>query len=163
MECLAVAGSRMDPHYFQIDVADAKEAVYRERAYCYELYHHLRICLEGKLPHKLHGELDKSGHPIIRPEKPDFVLHEPGKHNGNLVVMEVKPVTTDKSGIEKDLRTLNHFLKVPRYDNAVMLVYGNNKMEMPDWIPSEVHKKGHGRITLFWHQGVGHRPIAIDL
>ena len=38
-EWLARASAELAPHYFQLPVAGAKDAIFRERAYCYELYH----------------------------------------------------------------------------------------------------------------------------
>ena len=63
--CLRKAGSKMDSHYFQLPVARRKERIYRERVYCYELYHQLRNALGDNFAYKLHGEVDKAGHPII--------------------------------------------------------------------------------------------------
>ena len=50
--------------YFQLPVADA-DSVYRERVYCYELYHQLRGSC-GNFPFSLGGEVDKIGHPHFR-------------------------------------------------------------------------------------------------
>lgn len=61
---LSVAASEIDNLYFQLPVAEA-DAVYRERVYCYELYHQLRSVWED-LPYALSGEVDKVGHPLFR-------------------------------------------------------------------------------------------------
>jgi hypothetical protein len=94
MRCLEEAGRRIDRHYFQLDVAGSEESIYRERVYCYELYHRLRYVLGDSFPYKLDGEVDKEGHPIIRPrlgpKKSDFIVHVPGKMNRNLIIIEVK-------------------------------------------------------------------------
>jgi hypothetical protein len=75
LECLIKATRKMDSHYFQLPVAQGDEPIYRERVYCYELYHQLRCILENNFPYKLHGEVDKGGHPVIRGfKKPDFAL-----------------------------------------------------------------------------------------
>ena len=42
---ISVAVSRIAHGYFQLPVADA-DALYRERVYCYELYHQLRCLWE---------------------------------------------------------------------------------------------------------------------
>ena len=67
--------------YFQLPIA-AGDDVYRERVYCYELYHRLRQEW-GRFPFSLGGEIDKSGHPLFRggpyaQAKPDFLVHQPG-------------------------------------------------------------------------------------
>ena len=116
MKCLLEAGKRVDAHYFQIEVAGSDELVYRERVYCYELYHQLRNILGDEFPYKLDGEVDKERHPIIRPElgpeKPDFIVHVPGEMDRNLVVIEVKPIIAKKQDLEKDINILKGFLVV---------------------------------------------------
>jgi hypothetical protein len=72
-----------DP-YFQLPVAQLADAVYRERVYCYELYHQLRSIWNG-FDFSLGGEVDKAGHPHFRDghyahAKPDFLVHRPGGH-----------------------------------------------------------------------------------
>src|SRR5262245_38397876 len=87
------AASNVSREYFQVPVADA-EAVYRERVYCYELYHQLR-CLWDRFPFSLGGEVDKSGNPHFAEgpyaqAEPDFLVHTPGAMGDNLAVIEVK-------------------------------------------------------------------------
>jgi hypothetical protein len=51
--------------YFQIErdtIEEGSPLVWRERAYCYELYHQIRCHLPYDYPYKLHGEIDKKGH-----------------------------------------------------------------------------------------------------
>jgi len=130
LESLKKACERIDRHYFQLDVAGSEEPIYRERVYCYELYHQLRCILGDTFPYKLDGEVDKAGHPIIRselgPKKPDFIVHVPGEMNRNLMVIEVKPVTVKNkiNELKEDLKTLKEFLHKARYYRAIMLIYG---------------------------------------
>jgi hypothetical protein len=75
------ATSLIGTDYFQLPVADA-DAVYRERVYCYELYHQLR-CLWGDFPFSLGGEIDKQGNPHFHggpyaAAVPDLLVHNPG-------------------------------------------------------------------------------------
>ena len=93
----------MQAHYFQLPTAGAEEAIYRERVYCYELYHQLRVLLQGEedlARYALSGEIDKRGHQIIRPCIPDLVFHAPGRMD-NMVVLEVKPINGELKGIQK--------------------------------------------------------------
>ena len=91
LKCLMKAIQNIDAHYFKLPVAENGELIYRERVYCYELYHQLRLLLGDDFPYKLHGEVDKANHPIIKDEKkPDFIIHVPGEMKQNLVVIEVK-------------------------------------------------------------------------
>jgi len=90
MNCLMGVIKNIDAHYFQLPIAGNEEPIYRERVYCYELYHQLRCMLGNGFPYKLNGEVDKNGHPIIRnAKKPDFIIHKPGDMEYNLVVIEI--------------------------------------------------------------------------
>ena len=115
--------------YFETPVAgaDVEEEVVRERLFCYELYHQLRCaCDEASFPYWIGGELDKMKHPIIRSNvKPDLVIHEPGYMTSNLCVIEVKPVSGDAAGFQKDIRTLTNFVTKEAYHAGILLVYGH--------------------------------------
>lgn len=136
--------------YFRLPVAGREDLLYRERVYCYELYHYLRLTMEHSgpsFPYTLCGELDKSGHPYIRGNsldrvKPDFLVHKPLSMTLNLVAIEVKPVARTIRGgnqtgvvgwraigqkeIEKDLKTLTAFHRAGSYHRAIYLIYGND-------------------------------------
>jgi hypothetical protein len=93
LKLLAEATARIPDHYFQLPVAGREDPVFRERVYSYELYHQLRtlLAMDRELAaYELSGEIDKQGHPIIRPCAPDFVLHIPGAMGANLVVTLVR-------------------------------------------------------------------------
>jgi len=153
MKCLRKAIKNMDAHYFQLPVAGSDEPIYRERVYCYELYHQLRCALGDDFPYKLHGEVDKVGHPIIRKaKKPDFIVHKPGNMS-NLVVIEVKPVTV-KDRIQKlrdDFKTLKWFIDNANYYRAIMLIYGNVNGDLPLNIKQEIEDVNDRQIIIIWH------------
>lgn len=157
---LALAGKRMvDRHYFQLPVAGEKAPVFRERVYCYELYHNLRNVLGDDFSYKLDGEVDKNGHPQIPgKKKPDFIVHHPGDMKGNLVVIEVKPVNVSISDLNKDLEKLIWLLDKAKYQWAIMLIYSNGVVDLRKRILSCVKhfsgKRMH-RILLAWHPGWG--------
>jgi hypothetical protein len=117
-------------HYFQLPVAEREDPVYRERVYCYELYHRVREQMPDDYPYRLDGELDKMGHPLIQNSvggvKPDFLVHERGVMNKNLVIIEVKPINVVRDGIKKDMETLCGFLAKAQYFRAIYLIYGDN-------------------------------------
>jgi len=150
-----------DPHYFQLPVANMDEPVFRERVYCYELYHQIRKALGDDFPYKLDGEVDKNGHPLIPGEiKPDFVVHVPGKMERNLAVIEVKPVTVDKEELEKDLNKLKRLLAESKYHWALMLIYSDGKRDLPTEIKSKIidfSRMYKGYVLLAWHAGRGQR------
>ena len=118
--------------YIQLPVAGKETPEYRERVYCYELYHCLRVVIDSQFPYTLSGEVDKMGHPYIRGNildrvKPDFIIHEVGDMGRNLVVIEVKSVANArKPGIKKDLRCLTAFRRVGQYRHAIYLIYGGD-------------------------------------
>lgn len=85
------ASQEIDHAYMQLPVAGKETPIYRERVYCYELYHQLSLLRVQFAPYSLSGEVDKSGHPYIRGNnldcvKPDFLLHEPGNMDANLPI-----------------------------------------------------------------------------
>jgi|SRR3989344_1439722 len=161
---LRQATANIDPQYFQLPVAGLEDPVYRERVYCYELYHQLRLLLPKDSRYVLSGEVDKSGHPLIRNNsmdntKPDFLIHSPGNMQNNLLVMEVKPVNAQRNGIKKDLKTLTAFARWG-YTHAFYLIYGAGDETFEKLLSlaiSIAQKDGGktidlGRIRLWYHQ-----------
>jgi hypothetical protein len=99
--------------------------VYRERAYCYELYHQMRKIWPETTTYWLNGEVSKNGHPDFGPNgpMPDFLVHRPDSRD-NYLVMEVKPaerLNADNVGIDfAKLRLFRDY----GYTRAVHLVFG---------------------------------------
>src|SRR5579885_733186 len=124
---MAAASARVGVEYFQLPVADA-DSVYRERVYCYELYHQLR-CLWNGFPFSLGGEVDKVGNPHFQDgpysrSKPDLLVHEAGTMERNLACVEVKPCTRGYEEFRDDLTKLTWFCRHARYHGGIFLVYG---------------------------------------
>jgi len=167
LKCLKKAGELIDGHYFSVNVAGAEESVYRERVYCYELYHHLRSILPDDFPYKLDGELDKMNHPLIHAKigakKPDFVVHVPGDMNKNLVVIEVKPIRTRNDLLICDLKTLQLFLNKAKYYRAIMLIYGNDGFNSIDRIKRELRTFSNEKILLIWHQEPMNKSFIVNI
>jgi hypothetical protein len=129
---LATACERIDAEYFQVPVKDA-ESMYRERVYCYELYHQLRRDWR-RFPFGLGGEVYKTGHPLFRDgpyaaSKPDLLVHEPGNMEHNLACVEVKPCTGSSKKFGEDLKKLTWFCHCADYHGGIFLVYGNGALE----------------------------------
>ena len=168
LECLIDAGSKMKAHYFQLPVAGDEESIFRERVYCYELYHQLRNVLGDGFPYKLDGEVDKAGHPIIKEDMtPDFIVHVPGEMDRNLVVIEVKSIKVEDriSRLGKDICNLKTCLQKCKYYRAIMLIYGGGKQEE---LPSVVETKAKSligdykdRILIVWHSGPRKKPEVV--
>ncbi len=168
MNAFIRAGARIESHYFQLPVAGCVRPVFRERVYCYELYHQLRIDLGHNFDYKLDGEVDKVGHPLISPRlgprKPDFIVHDPGDMGRNLAVIEVKSSVAPingRSGLREDLRTLQGFLDRARYYRGIMLVYGDGTCELPRRIRSAFERVHDSRVVKVWHKGPGIEPTIV--
>ncbi|MBI3045838.1 MAG: hypothetical protein HYY78_23775 [Betaproteobacteria bacterium] len=167
-EWLLRASSEIPREYFQLPVADAEEPEYRERVYCYELYHRWRCHWPGDFPFSLGGEVDKTGHPIIRGNpKPDFLVHVPGKMT-NLLVVEVKPRNRDIGRMAEDLKKLVAFRRQPvNYFAAYFLVYGLTLSEWPT-LRERLLLAARGDvefdrmlISCFVHEAPGERAKAV--
>jgi hypothetical protein len=157
IEALKKATSRIDEMYFQLPVVGKENPIFRERVYCYELYHQMRLSLGDVYPYKLCGEIDKYGHPLFRNQegvinkKPDFLLHKPGMEE-NLVVMEVKPANGEMSGIQKDIETLDAFINIAGYRHGILLIYGKIEKGKLQQVIEKIRENGNPRIS-FWNHG----------
>lgn len=159
--------------HFQVKRHEADDA-YRERAYCYELYHQLRWQLPtscADFPYVLHGEVDKRGHEAItrlldqyrlpddtKARNPDYIVHKPGSMDdgANLVVIEVKPAGAKHDVLKRDLHKLHAFVATLGYYHGIMLVFGQ---EVDGWPPPDlVSPEG---VRVLWHKEVGHEPQHI--
>jgi len=127
-DLLLAATARIEHKYFQVE-PDGGDPIYRERVYCYELYHQLRCLWPNECDFSLNGELDKAAHPILCElgadyAKPDLLIHRPGCMNGNNTIIEVKSSQAQRAGIEKDLMTLALFRTKVGYQRAIYLLFG---------------------------------------
>lgn len=114
--------------YFHLNI-DGGNPIYRERVYCYELYHQMRLRWPKGTDLYLNGEIDKAAHPILRKlgadhVKPDLLVHRPGYMRGNHAVIEVKSSEASPQGIKKDLENLALFRETVGYQRAIYLIYG---------------------------------------
>lgn len=133
-EVLSVATRDVGRMYFQLSV-DGGDPIYRERVYCYELYHQMRLNWPHGTEYYLNGEVDKSAHPILRQmgvgrEKPDLLVHKPGYMSGNYAIIEVKPARAGNAGIYKDLCTLQLFSAQVGYRRAIYLHFGFDNQDI---------------------------------
>jgi len=118
------------------------DPVYRERVYCYELYHQMRLRWPDGCVYRLNGEVDKIGHPYFRDggaPKPDLLVHQPG-HGNNYAIIEVKSLPAAADGIRKDLHTLSVFKNECGYQRAIYLLYA----AAPDGIIARVQELAAG-------------------
>lgn len=171
---LLCASSQVPPDYFQLAVAGQEDSEYRERVYCYELYHRWRCHWPDGYPYSLAGEIDKSGHPIIRnAAKPDFLVHIPG-HMNNLLIVEVKPVQSTWSLMADDLRKLTYYRRnlVPaghpgNYNAAYFWLYGLRTVEWPAFRKQLLKQLGGDEhfdktlVSCFLHESPGKQAVRV--
>ena len=175
IKCLRAATQKIQRAYMFLPVAGSVRPFYRERVYCYELYHQLRLSWGEDRGYSLGGEVDKTLHTLMRGldidnTKPDLLVHRPGEMGGNLIVIEVKPITAKKLGIRKDLRTLTAFLRRGQYHHAIYLVYGDNPQVFISFLEKarklqEEDIEGRidlNAITLYWHRLPKHPVEQIE-
>lgn len=172
---LILATERIKEEYMMLPVAGAPRPIYRERVYCYELYHQLRLLTEDVAGYTLGGEVDKAGHPImmgpgLTNAKPDLLFHRTGDMRGNLVVVEVKPFKASRNGIRKDLKLLTAFRRRGQYEHAIYLVYGGGPHELDAFIEKarRLYEEDTcdcielGRIALYWHKSPCSRAVHVS-
>lgn len=161
--------------YFQLPVYGQEDLIYRERVYCYELYHRIRSLWPEGTCYSLCGEVDKSGHCLIRENnldrtKPDFIIHVPGQMDYNELVMEVKPINARKPGIKKDLKSLTAYRLKAKYRRAILLVYGGSKNDFDRFRKTvksitEQNMDGsidHQLIELWHHNACGQAAGSVE-
>ncbi|MGV0985499.1 MAG: hypothetical protein ACOYB2_13185 [Limnohabitans sp.] len=158
---LQSATSCIDGHYFETNVLDKKNQsikIYRERIYCYELYHQLRKKWPNNKTLILHGEFDKSGSQFfaglsVNGAKPDFLIHTPGSTNTNLLAMEVKPITAQNHKIKSDLEKLTGMLTEAYFSHALFLIFGNGSKKKADQILSrKLEWQFDSKIEIWAHE-----------
>ena len=170
-EAFLEATTNISSEYFKLRVGYSPEPIYRERAYCYELYHQLRILLGDGFPYLLSGEIDKQGYEKIVQQcgeiKPDFLIHQPGtmSADANLAIIEVKAITVDLPAFETDLRKLNCMVNIDNgYYRAIMLIYGIGDLQRQI---KERYKRlcetNPDRFELFHHSAVGNQAMKITV
>lgn len=131
LEVIASSIEAIEEKYFNFQVAGNDETIKRERVYCAELYHQMRIRFV-LIDYDLNIEPDKKNHPLIEQYcgsvDPDLVVHRGGnmEPEDNLAVIEVKTSSGDlTAGIEKDLETINCMTSIKNgYYGGVIIVFG---------------------------------------
>lgn len=117
--------------YYKLTTTYRTLGVVRERIFCYELYHQMRLIqsTRGLTDVQIHGEIDKSGHVAFDSDarkNPDFVFHVPGMMKGNVIVVEVKGKIEGnyQEGVYKDIVTLSKFTNNKHfYQSGILIIY----------------------------------------
>ena len=167
-QILSTATRSIESRYFHLEI-DGGMPVYRERVYCYELYHQMRLLWPAESRYCLNGEIDKAAHPILSKlgaahKKPDLLVHRPGDMSGNHAIIEVKRSPAPPDGIRKDLETLSLFINKVGYERAIYVFYGDEAngalVERVQDLASDIEPLAP--IELWLHQEVG-QPAAHNI
>jgi hypothetical protein len=160
---LAAATAAIELGYFRLNI-DGGSPVYRERVYCYELYHQMRSRWPDGCPFWLNGEIDKAAHPILMQlgadvAKPDLLIHQPGCMAGNYAIIEVKSARAPNAAIAKDVEILSLFRRSVGYARAIYLIYGE---EISGRLLTRVEETAHNTQELapieLWLHRAPHAP-----
>ena len=122
---------KVDRKYFMLETTYEPSGIVRERVFCYELYHQIRIHHDNNTI-TLNGEIDKAGHTKFEEQdrkNPDFVFHIPGQMEGNTSVVEVKGKLV-KEDVIKDFNTLTTFVKKYNYKFGIFIIYNHSLDEL---------------------------------
>ena len=152
---------------------DGGPAIYRERVYCYELYHQMRKEWPPHCDYSLNGEVHKGGHPILGPRgfgnvMPDFLVHRPGPGGmaHNHAIIEVKGPDVDDEDLENDLVKLNRFVTLAGYERAIYLFYASRADRDQYWIDrigGDVDRLGLiAPIELWLHRAAGNAAANVQ-
>lgn len=157
IKSMKVAAKMISQNYFNL--TRYKDVLaYRERVYCYELYHQLRLVLPENIPYVVHGELDKCGHEVmvslVGKRTPDLLFHKPGSMR-NIAIVEIKSIERHQSDYAKDLLVLTKFTQHAGYQLGIWLVFGEGKVTE---IASEFQKR---KLQVWHHRQVGREPEVI--
>ncbi|GAB2507438.1 hypothetical protein GCM10027188_08180 [Lysobacter humi (ex Lee et al. 2017)] len=158
LDQLPLATSRIGNTYFRLPIAGERHGIRRERVYCYELYHQLRTLLTAEVL-TLTGEPDKRGRSDFPGINPDFILHAPGTHESNSVVMEVEC----RVGYRHIVKDLNNLLVMRRrgYQTLVLLLFAVEQVPWPMiWRAAEEVAISTSDFLVYLHRRAG-EPAAV--
>lgn len=127
-EIIEKALNNVGPGYYKIITSYSNSGIVRERVFCYEFYHQMRLVMGENPSLSLCGEIDKRGHYHFQPrdrKNPDFILHNAGTFEGNELVIEVKG-EMKKEPIKKDFETLSTFIERYNYKIGFFILYNHS-------------------------------------
>ncbi len=162
-QILKDATAKVDELYFHLYIDGGDAPIYRERVYCYELYHQMRLLWPLMSEYVLNGEVDKAAHPLLREldadgVKPDLLIHTPGYMSGNHAIIEIKHINAKRRDILKDLHTLKKFMDRVNYERGIYLFYGDlasDKVQSKVNDAAKIKEIDITKIELWHHREVG--------
>ena len=147
--------------------------VYRERVYCYELYHQMRCRWPKGSQWVINGEVDKRNHPYFKDcaPKPDFLVHVPGVDR-NYAVIEVKSCCgapqerIRRDRIRRDIDKLIQFTQSieARYDRGIYLIFGMNAQKVLEnvWeVLGGYEQEESAKVEVWTHSCVGKQAVPL--
>ncbi len=159
LQAIATASREIGPDYFLLPIAGRDRPIKRERVYCYELYHQLRVALRGSHL-TLTGEPDKRGHLDFPNINPDLILHLPGNHGENSAVIEIECRLGQKH-LTKDLRNLKT-MRDRGYQTLVLLLFAARLVPWPRLEKAaEDAEIDLGEIVVLHHRLAGQQAIQV--
>ncbi len=152
LELVKKALQNVEQSYFKLPTIYQPGGIVRERVFCYELYHQMRL-LGFDDSVRLHAEIDKRRNPHFKdnPANPDFVFHVPGQMERNTLVMEVKGKLGIR-GIYKDFQTLLDFTEKRAYRKGIFILYNHDFWELKS-----------RTMNRFIREGLNKRPTMPDI
>jgi len=140
----------------------------KERIFCYELYHQMRIIqefCEYDLDFvKIEGERDKRDEQQKKFKKiPDFIIHQP-RSNNNYLIMEVKKASSTPEDMKKDIKKLKLFMNLSsnglNYKYGIFLIFGNGDETTLSYSLSDILRNNNikrliidNRLIILWCHG----------
>lgn len=156
---LEAATDAVEQDYFLLPI-DGGDAIYRERVYCYELYHQLRSRWPEGCEYVLNGEVDKRGHQLLAEfgadnAVPDFLVHKPGDNSMNHAIIEVKSQEVTPAGCLADLAKLKRFMaNGVDYTRGIFLIYGRSARQALE-NAMQSRQFDAGEVELWLHEKAG--------
>ncbi|MBX9950301.1 MAG: hypothetical protein K2Y39_14120 [Candidatus Obscuribacterales bacterium] len=160
---ISVAIEAIDQEYFLLPIRGGFEK-YRERVYCYELYHQIKARWPKSTDYRLNGENTKQGHPYFENIPgwlmPDFVVHVPG-FDINYCVMEVKSSDSSVQKISEDFDSLETFLSLGSYPykRGILIIFGEDAKQQFE----QLKKPKNASIEVWLHYAVHKLPVIHSL
>ena len=169
-EILKIATEKVAEKYFLTKIRQANDSskyVYRERIYCYELYHQIRTEWGSNPDINFFGEYDKSGSSLYtgtssQGVKPDFSIHSPGDIDSNFIAMEVKSSNASESAIKKDIEKLIKLTTYQNFKYGIYLIYGKNAIKKGEIAKKFIDEKSKSNIKIFMHSKAETKAFALD-
>jgi hypothetical protein len=173
--CLGAATTRIAKEYIIFETHS--EPIERERVYCYELYHQLRLAWDKRLSRaamnpildqfRINGEVDKIGHAAfcgpLAGAKPDIIVHSPGSMDRNLVAMEVKRASARTGDMVKDIEKLESMISLAHYQRGIFLIFGafDPGELIRSLTPTQQQLIQNSKIQIWHHSAAGNQATVI--